>query len=113
MKAIPWIITLALMLAACATDVVPLYQVTGGSRADGVVILAYAFGPFQVPKYDPGESIVVARATCAGWGYPDARLMSGPGEQCADGAGFSIFGGCEYAGQITIKYQCTGAGVPR
>lgn len=93
---------LALTLAACATPKV--WTATGGSRADGIVRLAYDVGAFESPVLDEAQAISVAQQRCAVWGYTGAEAFGGMTTVCNVRDGY---GSCMQA-TVTKEYQCTG-----
>lgn len=96
---------LVTLLAGCSVQkqAIPI----GGSRADGVVELAYEFGDMQVPEVDWVQAQQQAVARCNAWGYTGAERFGGEKRQCTAPSGY----GC-MAWQITVPYQCTGGKTP-
>jgi hypothetical protein len=94
----------ALMLAVmggCAVTKVPVPM--GGSRADGVVQMAYEYGGFERPRVDLASARVSAAQRCAAWGYRDAEPFGGYVSHCEAS---NEYGCLRYL--VTIQYQCTG-----
>jgi hypothetical protein len=101
MKPIPILIGLAMLIAGCATQVVPLP--TSGSRADGVVNLSYEYGMFQSPQYNASQALTSAIGRCRAWGYTSAEPFGGIKTECNMR---DLYGDCaRYF--ATIAYQCT------
>ncbi|ODA67638.1 hypothetical protein A7A08_01673 [Methyloligella halotolerans] len=102
-----WYVLIAITfgLAGCATH--PELAATGGSRADGTVVLSYSYPALLVPKVEPGEGLDLARQRCQAWGYPDASAFGGQKKTCQDGNMY----GCQVF-NVDLTYQCTGAARP-
>jgi hypothetical protein len=81
------------------------FYATGGSRADGVVDMAYDYRSLENPVIDPKQAYSIARSKCALWGYADTEPFGGKIQACTLRSGF---GECA-AWQVTIKYQCLGS----
>jgi YecR-like lipoprotein len=92
-----------LVLTGCSTPVVP--TTIGGSRADGIVILAGNYGLWKKADIQWDEARSSARQTCIGWGYSDARPFDSYRERCS--ADTPV--GCANT-EIALRFQCTGAG---
>lgn len=92
-----------LALWGCAVPKVPVP--VGGSRADGVVRMAYEYGGLEVPQVDAYATKVSAAQRCAAWGYSDAEPFGGVMSQCEAA---NQYGCIRYL--VTISYQCTGGG---
>ena len=90
------------LLSSCAVQ--KSWVATGGSRADGVVSLAYEFGAFESPQVNEGQAISEATQRCAVWGYTGATAFGGALQTCSRTDGF---GGCSTT-RVTKDYQCTG-----
>jgi hypothetical protein len=97
----------ALALSACATTetLVPV----GGSRADGVVTLAYQYGMFQKPVVDYDQAVHTAAARCAAWGYSNAEPFGSSLSNCTAVNGY---GAC-IAWRVSVSYQCTTPSAPK
>ena len=89
------------MLAGCATVKVP--QPVGGSRADGIVDLAYEVFAFEKPQIDWSAAAQTAQRRCVAWGYSNAEAFGGQKTQCQATNDY----GCIQT-LVTITYQCTG-----
>lgn len=105
MKKVTVIIGLATLAAACATT--KTLQAVGGSRADGVVRLAYTYGMFEKPNVDTAAALQTAKSRCAVWGFTDAEPFGGAMQQCLAMGQY----GCTQT-QVTVEYQCTGSKAP-
>lgn len=92
------------LLTACAVQ--KTWVATGGSRADGVVSLAYEYGAFEAPEVSAVQGETEAAARCAVWGYTGAVPFGGDVVTCtlAD-----LFGSCN-RWRVSRDYQCTGDG---
>src|ERR1700674_5863734 len=99
MKMIP-VVSVLVMLAGCAT-VLPL-QVTGGSKADGTVLMTsqynngFALRPNSLMT-EPVRHDAARR--CREWGYADALAPAVARQRCE-----TSVGPCE----VSAIYQCTG-----
>lgn len=82
------------------------WAATGGSRADGVVRLAYEQGEFETVNVSEQQGIDLAARRCASWGYEGAEAFGGSTRDCTQLGGFS---GCARY-RITKEFQCTGQG---
>ena len=80
---------------------------TGGSRADGIVRLAYEAGRFDKVRIDEADALRTAQARCRTWGYKDAEAFGGVTRQC-QAAGMY---GCG-RWMVTKEYQCLGGNTP-
>lgn len=90
-----------LALSACATNITPL--ATGGSRADGNVVVSYQYGMFQQPVIDWASADASAKARCKAWGYHKAERFEGQQSTCLERNGY---GNCLQQ-QVNVTYQCT------
>lgn len=101
------VMAVALMLAGCTVqkELVPM----GGSRSDGMVVLAYEVGLYEKAQVDFAAGHDAARQTCAGWGYAGAQPFGGMTERCVSVNGY---GHC-LRWRVSLPYQCTGAPVGR
>ncbi len=90
-------------LAACSTH--KDFYATGGSRADGVIDVAYDFNRLESPVVDKKQAYAIAKSKCSLWGYEDAEPFGGQSQTCQARSGF---GECS-AWQVAIKYQCLGS----
>jgi hypothetical protein len=89
-------------LAACSTH--KDFYATSGSRADGVIDLAYDFNSLETPVVDQKQAYTIARSKCSLWGYVDAEPFGGTSQECTARGGF---GDCS-AWRVSKKYQCLG-----
>jgi hypothetical protein len=95
-------IVLSATLAGCATN--KDFYAKGGSRADGVVDMAYDFQQFETPVVRVEQAQSIAKSKCAMWGYTDAEAFGGKTQHCNQMNGY---GTC-IAGQMVVQYQCLG-----
>lgn len=80
-----------------------LYPV-GGSKADGVIRLGYAFDQrSEIPVIDLNQGLNSAVKRCQKWGYEGAEIFGGSTTTCSDQRPL----GCVQT-QVTYEYQCTG-----
>lgn len=105
MKRLVLIFAVSALVGACATT--KTMQAVGGSRADGVVRLAFQYGAFENPKVDTVAAQATARSRCQVWGYSDAEPFGGGMQQCVNMGPY----GCNQT-MVTVEYQCTGAKTP-
>ncbi|WP_425600636.1 YecR family lipoprotein [Pinirhizobacter soli] len=88
-------------LAGCATQKV--WTPVGGSRADGVVRLAFEYGQFEKPQLSEAQALNTATQRCAAWGYQSAEAFGGSQQHCEQTGGM----GCA-TWEVVKEYQCTG-----
>ncbi len=92
---------LASGLTACAVNTPVDMTPTGGSKADGTVLLSYQFNTVQRPVINwPAETEKAARK-CRAWGYSSAERFGGTRTRCVD---FNEFGCSWYEG--VAVFQC-------
>jgi len=92
---------LAVALAGCTVKKVPMPS--GGSKADGTVVMSYEFGAFEKPQINWWEAEKTAKARCAAWGYTGAIRFGAERRECT----YMTNSGCmQYMAHVT--YQCTG-----
>lgn len=90
------------LLSSCET--VPITGVpTGGSRADGTVILSYEHGVFQNVELQANETTRIAANRCQAWGYNNASSFGGGIRTCTSQGN----DGTCYRFRVDITYQCT------
>lgn len=89
-------------LGGCATT--KEWAATGGSRADGTVMLAYEHSNFEMPTVNEEQGLALAVTRCKSWGYEGAEAFGGTTKKCTSPA---YGGGCNFW-QVTKQYQCTG-----
>ena len=87
-------------LTGCTTIKVPVAM--GGSRADGVIELAYEYKAFQKPLVMWEEAEETACAKCKAWGYSGAEAFGGSKVECLQ---YNGYGNCVRQ-RVTIPYQC-------
>jgi len=90
------------VLTACSTH--KDFYATGGSRADGVIDVAYDFTYLETPVVDLNQAYNIARSKCSLWGYVDAEPFGGASQECTVRRGY---GDCS-AWRVSKKYQCLG-----
>ncbi|OFR06091.1 hypothetical protein HMPREF2907_04305 [Neisseria sp. HMSC055H02] len=90
------------VVSACTTHktMVPI----SGSKADGIVKMAYDYALLESPMINREASQEQAVKRCNAWGYSDAEAFGTSSKQCIENNGF----GCERFRVIT-EYQCTGS----
>lgn len=99
------LIRVAVVVALCALSGCKVLPTVGATtvRADrsaGTVVVAWQAQPFKGLQDYATPMLAAARATCAGWDYPDAVLMGFP--DVTHGVG--IHGITPYA--VSARYQC-------
>ncbi|WP_407278199.1 YecR family lipoprotein [Aromatoleum evansii] len=97
-------LALAALLSGCA--VTRDWSATGGSRADGVVRLAYESHEMEDVRVSEAQAVKLAAQRCKTWGYSGAEAFGGVTRQCTKFGGFS---GCSQW-TVTKEFQCTGTG---
>jgi hypothetical protein len=97
------LVAVFVLLSACNTH--KDFYATGGSRADGVIDVAYDFNSLETPVVDKRQAYAIAKSKCSLWGYQDAEPFGGQSQTCQARRGF---GECS-AWQVAIKYQCLGS----
>ena len=100
-------VMILVVIAGCTSSVPVAWVATGGSRADGTVVLAYEYGRNQVPEVDKAAGATLAADRCGVWGYTGAAPFGGELRQCTMMDMF--WGGCAIW-RVTTEYQCTGDG---
>lgn len=80
------------------------FYATGGSRADGVIDMAYDYKPNEHTVIDKKQAYAIARSRCALWGYTDTEPFGGGANTCISPSGSN---GCAVWQKVT-KYQCLG-----
>jgi hypothetical protein len=96
MKRIGILVIAGILLAGCAAP--KTWVATGGSRADGVVSLAYDVGMFESAVTDEQQAIREATSRCAVWGYTGAVAFGGTISTCVNSD-------CSIS-RVTKDYQC-------
>jgi len=99
MKTIALSIVLMALITGCAVQ--KDWVAIGGSKADGVVRLAYDDLAGQFPQVSEAQGVRTAAARCSTWGYSGAEAFGGVTRQCIDGFR------CAHQ-QVIKEYQCTG-----
>lgn len=93
-------------LTACQTS--QTAQLTGGSRAEGVVELSYEYPARDDPSVNFGPGRAAARERCKAWGYLPAELFIGFKSECLEKNPNDL---C-LRWRVTASYQCTRAPKP-
>jgi len=75
----------------------------GGSRADGIVTMAYNAKVQKIPPQVIAEGVGTATQRCKAWGYTGADPFQESVKTCANWKGDRCL-----AWRITVDYQCTG-----
>lgn len=78
----------AIVVTGCAANITPL--ATGGSKADGVVVMSYRLGVFRKAVIDYDATLAIAIDKCQKWGYESAEAFGGATRECK---GVSDYGG--------------------
>ena len=99
MKKAFYLILALFLFTGCAT--VKVWTPMTGSKADGVVTLAYDYGVFQIPKQDPLQAQSAADARCKAWGYSSASAFGGEFKNCINYSSGSCSGW-----RVTKEFQC-------
>ncbi len=94
-------VLIALFAAACTTT--KDWSPTGGSRADGIVVLSYSHNNFEFPDVNEGQALQLATTRCTSWGYTGAQPFGSNTKRCTS----PTYGGCQLW-QVDRQYQCTG-----
>lgn len=105
MRKVVAVFLLSAVAGGCATAI--NWQPVSGSRADGVVRLAFEYGMFQSPRVDEAQALQLATQRCAVWGYTGAEAFGAATTQCTQTNQY----GCART-MVTKEYQCTGANRP-
>lgn len=95
------ILACALVFGGCTINVTPV--ATGGSKADGTVVMSYEVGDMQTAKVDWTSAAQSAAQRCGAWGYSSAEAFGGETRTCQISGGF---GGCS-RWIVSMSYQCT------
>ncbi len=96
---------LAIALAGCATN--KEWSATGGSRADGIVVLSYEQGGYEQPILNENQGLALAAARCKRWGYIDAEAFGSSTRICIEHTSGLFTSSC-VTWKVDKKYQCTG-----
>jgi len=94
-------VCIAATLTGCATP--KQWSAISGSRADGVVKLAFNYGAFEKPELQDGQGTQLAAQRCRAWGYTGAEAFGGVMQQCIATNQY----GC-IAWRVSADFQCTG-----
>jgi hypothetical protein len=103
MKSFGVSIVALLFILSCAVTKVPV--ATGGSRADGTIVMAFQYGGFDKPQVDWSKAAGDASQRCGAWGYTSAEPFGGYKTTCRASNQY----GC-VAYLVEVTYQCIGKG---
>ncbi|MBO9722466.1 YecR family lipoprotein [Xanthomonas phaseoli] len=106
-KMVALVLSTAIGLAGCATQKEML--VTGASRSDGTITLAYESNEFQRVSVDGEKALDMATQRCKAWGYDGAESFGSQETECLSRRGFGNCG----SRRVSVVYQCTGSPVQR
>lgn len=95
-------VLVSLISVGCATPVTP--TTAGGSKSDGIVVLAGNYGLWKKGEIQWGEARSSALETCRGWGYTDAKAFNTYQTRCASSAQTPV--GCAST-EVVVRFQCT------
>lgn len=95
---------LSLILLISCTTVKKIPVATGGSRADGVVELAYEYDSAGKPIVMWEKAEETACEKCQAWGYASAQAFGGAKVDCVQ---YDRYENC-LKQRVTIPYQCIG-----
>ncbi|EGU43417.1 hypothetical protein VII00023_16335 [Vibrio ichthyoenteri ATCC 700023] len=76
-------LAMAANLTACANPVNKNWFVTGGSKSDATITLAYDEGLLQQAVIDEQEAFFMAQNACKAWGFKNAQSLGIPLDKCA------------------------------
>jgi hypothetical protein len=91
------------VVAGCAVVKVPV--AAGGSKSDGIVTMAFAYGALEIPQINFEQTRLTAAERCGAWGYADAQPFGARQQRCE--AWDPQLGCLTYL--VTMPYQCVGA----
>jgi hypothetical protein len=97
------IISISLVFAITGCAVNKEWGTSGGSKADGIVKLSYAFGAFESPQLDDKKGMEKAIKTCKVWGYNSAEAFEFVNRRCQS---TDFYGNCNGT-IVTQEFQCT------
>ncbi|EBW7149657.1 YecR family lipoprotein [Citrobacter braakii] len=89
-----------LFLSGCISTVTDL-SASGGSRADGTVVMSTEYGEFDSIDINKEKALASATRRCQSWGYRTAQPFDAGFSKCSDFSGFSC---TRYI--YSISYQC-------
>ncbi|ECU9383729.1 hypothetical protein CKQ16_10295 [Salmonella enterica subsp. enterica serovar Newport] len=95
-----WLVVFSasIFLSGCAVSDL---SATGGSRADGTVVMSAEYGAFDYIDVNKNEALAAATRRCQSWGYNSAQSFDAGISKCSSFSGF----GCDrYIYSLT--YQC-------
>lgn len=91
-----------LLISGCAPTLKYLV-VSGGSKADGTLTMAYEYTNAEYPEVQWDAANVSATERCSGWGYSGAELFGAYTKDCVRR---SATGGQCVRWRVTYTYQC-------
>lgn len=103
MKKYLCVLTALMVIVGCATVVQKQWGVVSGSKADGVVTLAYEYGEMEKPVTDMAQGLDLAVKRCAAWGYKNATAFDSTMTNCIHSPGALTDCG-KY--RVTMEFQC-------
>ncbi|EAQ9804664.1 hypothetical protein EAN25_07740 [Salmonella enterica] len=92
--------SVSLLLSGCISTITDL-SASGGSRADGTVVMSTEYGEFDSIDINKEKALASATRRCQSWGYRTAQPFDAGFSRCSD---FSSFGCTRYI--YSISYQC-------
>lgn len=98
-------ILIFLLLSACAEAVTKTPIATGGSKADGIVTMAYDYRFGEQVTADWSAAREEATKRCAAWGYTKTEEFAGVSDRCNQ-LGTGMFAGSCMSGVVSKNYQC-------
>lgn len=105
-----YLISVAVLLAGCATQKPVSWSATGGSRSDATVQIGYQYNPTVViPVTDDYEADRLASERCQAWGFETADRFGVQRTQCQQ-VGTGLYDGECINMWVTLEYQCIGDG---
>lgn len=105
MKKAILVVTIAFTIFGCTTT--KEWSATGGSRADGAIVLSYEQGGYEQPILDENQGLALAVARCKRWGFSDAEAFGGSTRTCIERTSGLFTSSC-VTWKVDKKYQCTG-----
>lgn len=96
---------LTFILVGCATT--KEWSATGGSRADGTIVLSYELREFEQPILNEDQGLSLAIARCKKWGFDEAEAFGGITRSCIQHTSSLFTSNC-VVWKVDKKYQCTG-----
>ena len=107
MKKIFAITTMAVVLSGCVT-VQKQWQANGGSKADGVVKVAYEVLDVEIAQVNESQAVETAAESCKAWGYTGAQPFGLETKTCNVYYGKHGSSSCK-SWLVSRPFQCTGS----